>query len=73
MPMSPYELQSLARQSDVAAARLRADVDALRAEVSGLRTQLADLRGVIARYLAARDAAQPEAEKVARDEIERML
>lgn len=35
--------------------------------------RLAMLRGAVRRYLEARDAAQPEAEKVARDEIERML
>lgn len=43
------------------------------AEVAGLRAQLADLRAAVRRYLEARDAAQPEVEKVARDEIERML
>lgn len=38
-----------------------------------LEQQLADLRAAIRRYLEARDAVQPEEERQARAEIERML
>lgn len=72
----PFAAGSLEQQlADLRAqlAQAQEALDVARAGVLHTELEGEALRDAVRRHLKARDAAQPEAEKVARDEIERML